>query len=163
MSICGFITSTTGLITGLGGPATGRSAGCEATDEDTSSRSWRTRQQLRQSDQIEGGTREHEEPVDLGQAAQLDLTHPGDGLQPSERRFDPWPRMLTLRVAVMTGGAGIEGTAPRSGEVLRDVGCRPELAHQGHKIGRVVALVGADGAAALRGALPLLVHQQRRR
>src|SRR4051794_24176787 len=112
MSICGFIASTTGLITGLGGPAPGRSAGCEATGEDTSSRSWRTRQHLRQSDQIEGGNREHEEPVDLRQAAQLDLTHPGDGLQPPERRFDPRPRMLTLRVAVMTGGADIEGTAP---------------------------------------------------
>ena len=41
----------------------------------------------------------------LGKPAQLDLAHPGDRLQPPERRFDPRPRMLTLRVAVMTRGA----------------------------------------------------------
>src|SRR5688500_17906176 len=62
-------------------------------------------QQFLQPDQIDGGAREDEEPVDLWQPAQFHLAHPGYGLQPPERRFDPRSRMLTLRVAVMTRGA----------------------------------------------------------
>ena len=59
-----------------------------ASGEDTSPSSCAHGQQLGQPNQIEGRTREYEQPVDVGQAAQLHLANPGDGLQlaaPSDR------------------------------------------------------------------------------
>ena len=89
-----------------------------------------TRQQLGQPQEIERGAREHEEPVDLRQAAQLHLPHPGDRLQPAEGRLDARPRVLTLRVARMPGRAAVNRTAAAPREVLRDVRRGVELAHQ---------------------------------
>ena len=98
------------------------------------------RQQLGQPDQIERGTREHEEPVDLGQPPQLDLPHPGDGLQPAKGRFDARPRMLTLRVAVMTRRARVDGAAATPRHVLSDVRRGVQLAHQPDEIAHIVRL-----------------------
>jgi hypothetical protein len=43
------------------------------------------RPQFRNSDQVEGGTTEHEQPVHLGQSAQFHLLQGPDLLEPSER------------------------------------------------------------------------------
>ena len=83
--------------------------------------SCRSRQQLGQADQVERRAGEDEEPVDVREAAQFDFAHPGDGLQPPERRFDARPRVLTLRVARVPGRAPIDRAAAAPREVLRHV------------------------------------------
>src|ERR1700736_451005 len=84
-----------------------RSAAPRGWGEDTSPVSCRFRQQLGQPDQIEGRTREHEEPIHLLESAEFDLSHPGDRLQPTKCGFDAGSRMLTHRVTWMPRRARI--------------------------------------------------------
>src|ERR1700686_3682212 len=78
---------------------------------DTSPVSCRTRQQLRQPDQIESRAGEDEQPVNLLETAKLDLPHPGNRLQPAKRGFDARASVLTHRVARMPGRARINRAA----------------------------------------------------
>ena len=110
------------------------------TDTERSSRG--PREELGQADQIERGTREHQEPVDVRQPAELDLAHPGDGLQPPERGFDARPRMLTLRIPDVTGRAAVKGAAAGPLDGLGDLGRRVQLADEPDKIPDVIGLVG---------------------
>src|SRR5215831_7380502 len=126
--------------------------GASRPSGDTSPSSCRSRQQLGQPNQIEGRAREDEEPIDLGQPAQLDLANPGNGLQPPEGRFDARSRVLTDRIALVTGGAAVNRTAAWPRQVLRDVWGGVQLPHQVDKVECVIRLVGAQGAPAPRGA-----------
>src|ERR1700686_170853 len=93
--------STTVMSRGTGecclGPLRVRSAAPDGLGGDTSPVSGRLRQQFGQPDQIEGRAREYEQPVQLLEAAEFDLPHPGDRLQPTKRGFDAGSRMLTHR------------------------------------------------------------------
>ena len=51
---------------------------------------------------VEGRAREDEEPFDVGQPAELNLTEARDGFDPAEDAFDPGATGLTLGVAVAT-------------------------------------------------------------
>src|SRR3954466_9745954 len=77
-------------------------------NEDMSPSSCGPREQFGQPDQIEGGAREHHEPVDLREPPEFDLADPADGVQPAERGFDAWSSMLTLGVTPVPGRAGID-------------------------------------------------------
>src|SRR6516162_11295128 len=79
-------------------------------NEDTSPPSCGPRQQFRQSDQIERGAREHKQPLDVRQAAELNLPNPGDRFQPPKRGLDARPGMLTHRVARVPRRARIDRT-----------------------------------------------------
>ena len=63
--------------------------------------------------EIEGGAREPKEPVDLRESSQFHLPHPGDRLEPAKRRFDPGPRVQTLRVTLVARGPRVDGAPPR--------------------------------------------------
>src|ERR1700720_3217794 len=84
--------------------------------------SCRDRHERDEPPQIEGRTRKAKEPVDLREAAQLHFPNPGDRLEPPKRRLDPCPRMQALRVAVVPGGARVDGTAATALQVLRHMG-----------------------------------------
>jgi transposase len=96
-------------------------------------------------------------PLDLLQPAQLHLAQPDDGLQPSERGFDPRPGVETPRVAGMARRAPVYRTAAAPCEVLRDVRCRARFARHADEVAHVIGLVGADCPTPTRGApsLPL--------
>src|SRR5687767_15744838 len=110
-----------------------RFAARRSVGKETSPASCRIRKQLGESDQVEGGACEYEEPVDLGQAAQLDLPHPRDRFQPPEGWFDTRAGVLTLRVASMSSGAPIDRAPARPREILRHVRGGLQLAHQVHE------------------------------
>ena len=120
--------------------------------------SCRHRHQRDEPAEIEGGAREAKEPVDLRESAQLHFPDPGDRLEPAKRRLDPWPRMQTLRVAVVPGGARVDGAAAAALQVLRHVGrdleC-PQAPRRGRTCRRPCRrrpCVGADRAASARAA-----------
>src|SRR4030095_14562037 len=133
----------------------------DAAREDTSASLRPLRQQLRQSDQIERGAREDEQPVDLRQAPEFHFADPGDRLQPAECRFDARTDMLTLRVARMARRARVARTAARSAQ-MRGRGARSSHpAVQVNNLPHVIRLIGPHRATATRGPLPLRVqHQQ---
>src|SRR5690242_7628321 len=87
----------------------------------------RTRCQFRrgrsdpQADEVIGGHREGELPIDLEQAAMPHLAQAGHCLGPAEGLLDAFADALRDRIAGMTGGALVDRRAAARG-VLRDVG-----------------------------------------
>src|SRR5437016_10072372 len=104
--------------------------------------SYRPRQQFGQPNQVERGTGEDEQPIDVGQPAQLHLADPGDRLQPPERRFDPRTRVLALAVPLVSRGAGIDRTAAAPRWMLRDVWRDAQVARKADEIVDVITFVG---------------------
>ena len=131
--------------------------GTERSRADTSPSSRRLCQQLRQANAVERGACEDEEPIDVGQTTQFDFADPRDGFQPAERRFDPRPRMLTHRIAHVSCRPAVDRATARTREILRYVRGGPQLAREVDEFAHVIRLVGANGAAAARGPLPLRV------
>src|ERR1700730_13994983 len=124
-----------------------RSAAPGGWGEDTSPVSCRSRQQLGQPDQIESRTREHEEPIHLLEAAEFDLSHPGDRLQPTKGGLDARARVLTHRIALMPGRAFIDRAATGSREILGDVRGGAQLARHVDELPHVIAFVAPDSSA----------------
>lgn len=131
-----------------------RRARSTAVCKETEAASCRPRPQLGPSNQVEGGTGEDEQPIDVGQSAQLHLPDPGDRFQPSERGFDPRARVLALGVPRVPRGARIDRTAARACHVLRHVGREAQVARKADEIFDVISLSvptvrGRAGARAL--------------
>jgi hypothetical protein len=95
---------------------------------ETSLSSCRSRQELGQAHQIERRTREHGEPIDIGEAPQLEFANPRHRLQPTERRLHARARVLAHRLPVVPHGAAVNRTAARPREALSDVRSSPTRA-----------------------------------
>lgn len=101
-------------------------------------------QQLRQADQIVGGHREGELPIDFEQPAMARLAQSGDGFSLAERFLDTLADAQADGVAGMAGGAAVNRRAPRA-DVLRHMRRGVDFAQFGHEVLRVEALVAAHG------------------
>src|SRR6266545_4693552 len=62
--------------------------------------------------QVVGRRAEAKQPVDEASAPMPQFAEEGDGLQPAEGLLDQLSLALTQRVARMTRGAAVDGTAP---------------------------------------------------
>src|SRR5246127_826981 len=106
------------------------------------------RQQLRDANKIVGGRRQDKEPLDQSTAAMAGFAQAADGLDPSERFFDPLAADRAETIAGMPGRAGIDRRTA-VGVILRDVGGAAAFATAGDELGRVIVLVAAHRAARL--------------
>jgi hypothetical protein len=118
-------------VFGRGGVVAGNSGG-----------SWRRLQQLGQADQVVSSARQGEVPAHPREPPMLGLALAGDG-DPGEHLFDPVPRLLTLPVAGVPGGAKIDRRAPACG-VLGHMRGGPELTQLHDEVGGIVSPIGAD-------------------
>src|SRR5437763_2931622 len=100
-------------------------------------------EQFGQADEVIGGHREGELPIDLEQSAMPHLAQAGHCLGPAEGLLDAFADALRDRIAGMTGGALVDRRAAATG-ALRDVRGDGLVAQCHHKIGTVIALVGAE-------------------
>src|SRR6478735_3856193 len=82
--------------------------------------SYRCRQDLRNANEIVGGSGQNKEPFDQGPSAMACLAQTADGLDPAEGFLDPLPLDRADAIAGVAGRAGIDGRAA-VGIVLRDV------------------------------------------
>src|SRR5246127_5826360 len=105
-------------------------------------------QHLRNTNEIVGRGGEHEEPLDQAAATMPGLAQTADRLDPPEWFFDPLALDRAETIAEMSGRAPIDRRAT-VGVVLRDMRRAAALAATGDKVGGVIVLVGAHGAARL--------------
>src|SRR5207248_10639170 len=121
-----------------------RSATAPQTAERRQGYAWscRHRDQLRRPHKIVRGSNEAKDPVDLGQAAQLGLAQPPNGLHPTERLLDPLADPLAHDVAGMTRGPFVDCRASAAG-VLRDMRAHLDRAQFLDEVRSIVALVAA--------------------
>ena len=75
-------------------------------------RSRRPREQRAQAHQVVRRRGEGNDPIDAFPAPMPEFAQPADGFQPAEDLLDQLPLLLADRVAGMTGGPSVDGTAP---------------------------------------------------
>lgn len=114
----GHVTSDLPSTACLGGDP-GRGEG-DGQHRVRASRSCGRSEQLGQPDQIIGGRREGERPVDLLEAAELGSSQACDGLDPAERLLDPLADAQAGCVAGVASGAAIDRRTSAA-DVLGDV------------------------------------------
>src|ERR1700758_4048022 len=105
-------------------------------------------QHLRNTSEVVGCGGEHEEPLDQAAATMPGLAQTADRLDPPEWFFDPLALDRADAIAGMPGRARVDRRAT-VGVVLRDMRRAAALAATGDKVGGVIVLVGAHGAARL--------------
>src|SRR6266436_5124882 len=106
----------------------------------------RLHRQITDSDQVIGGERKREHPVDQGRPSMPRLPHHADCLQPPEDLLHPLALPLAHLISGMACGATID-RAPTTRGVLRHVWSHPVLAHGRHKATRVESFVASQGAS----------------
>jgi len=112
-------------------------------------------EQIAQADQVVGDHVQAEHRSDLFGAAQLELTQPAPLLDPAKHLLNPAAGVDRLGVALVAGGAAINGRATRSVGVLGHVGRDPDPPQfGGHALG-VVVLVGTQGFLVGTGECPV--------
>ena len=100
----------------------GRSGRATSPSEDMSPSSCRRGLQFGQPDQIVGGARKYEEPVNFLEAAKFDLAHPRDGFQPAERGLDARPARVD------------SSRSPDGASCVRQSHCRPAAPDSGRRV-----------------------------
>src|SRR5580700_11476154 len=117
----------------------------------------RRSQNLRDADHIIGGCGEYEEPFHQVAPAMAGLAQAPGGLDPAERLLDPLALDCADPIAGVAGGARIDRRAA-VGVVLRDMRRAAAFTAAGDKVGSVIVLVTAHGAA---GSGIVLDHVER--
>src|SRR6202162_4773603 len=116
-------------------------------------------QELRDANEIVGDSGQDEEPFHQATPTMPGLAQTADGLHPPKGFFDPLALDRADAIAGMTGRARVNRGAA-VGIVLRDVRRAAALTAAGDKVGGVIVLVAAHGAA---GPGIVLDHVERRR
>src|SRR6266536_5694063 len=106
----------------------------------------RLQRQISDSDEVIGGERKREHPVDQSCPSMSRLPHHADRLQPTEDLLHPLALPLAHLISGMACGATIDRAPTRRG-VLSHVWSHPVLAHGRHKATRVESLVASQGAS----------------
>src|SRR5450755_2729518 len=124
-----------------------RGIGCDFASYSTlQTDSSRCGQNLRDANEIVGGKSQDEEPFHQAAATMPGLAQTADGLHPPKGFFDPLALDRADAIAGMTGRARVNRGAA-VGIVLRDMRRTAAFAAAGDKVGGVVVLVAAHGAA----------------
>ena len=117
----------------------------------------RCRQDLRNANEIVGGSGQDEEPFNQCPSAMARFAQATDGLDPAEGFLDPLPLDRADAIARVAGGAGIDRRAAVR-VVLRDVRRAATFAASGHEVSGIVVLIAAHRAA---GSDTVLDHIER--
>jgi hypothetical protein len=129
----------------------------------SSCRRHRRSEKVAQPDQVVGDHVQAKHCTHLFGAAQLELTQPTPLFDPAEHLLDAAAGVDRLGVALVAGGAAINGGTTRAGGVLGHMRCDADAAHLSDIPLGVVVLVGADrflvGTGTIRrhhlGGIPL--------
>jgi hypothetical protein len=100
-------------------------------------------EQFGQADEVIGGHREGELPIDFEQSAMPHLTQAGHRLGAAESFLDAFADALRERIAGMADGAAIKRRAAAAGVLRHMRGDRP-VAQLPHKISAVIAFIGSE-------------------
>lgn len=117
-------------------------------------------QERSHSDEVVGGGRESEDPIDAVDSAVAELPQEAHGLPPAEAFSDFLSVPLTYTVTWMSRRSAVDRTASATdvpGHVRRD----PEPSVAGHELAGIVELVGSEGPASGGWALPLQHRESR--
>ena len=121
-------------------------------------RLWVTAHEIADAHQIVSRRGEGEHPADLLQSSMPQLAQQPHGFHPAKYLFDPLALSLAHPIAVVAGGALVDGAAAL-GIILRHVRGDVHVPQLADEIMNVIALVGSQRDAAVAGNV--LGHQQR--
>src|SRR6202158_772064 len=153
-----FAARTSGVM--VGDPRCMGGMGCGFASYSTPrTDSSRRGQELRDANEIVGDSGQDEEPFHQATPTMPGLAQTADGLHPPKGFFDPLALDCADAIAGMAGRARVDRGAA-VGVVLRDMRRAAAFTAAGDKVGGVIVLVAAHGAA---GPGIVLDHVERRR